>query len=68
MTRCASSADICCARGLAAVALPAMPFGGRVISSNEALAPSALPKRMVVISTGYIRLELGRRIASWAPR
>ena len=47
------------APGSQAVALPAMPFGGRVISSTEALAPSALPKRMVVVGAGYIGLELG---------
>jgi dihydrolipoamide dehydrogenase len=47
------------APGSQAVALPAMPFGGRVISSTEALAPSTLPKRMVVVGAGYIGLELG---------
>ena len=47
------------APGSQAVALPAMPFGGRVISSTEALAPSALPRRMVVVGAGYIGLELG---------
>jgi dihydrolipoamide dehydrogenase len=47
------------APGSQAVELPAMPFGGRVISSTEALAPSALPKRLVVVGAGYIGLELG---------
>ena len=47
------------APGSQAVALPAMPFGGRVISSTEALAPQALPKRLVVVGAGYIGLELG---------
>ena len=47
------------APGSQAVALPAMPFGGRVISSTEALAPNALPKRLVVVGAGYIGLELG---------
>jgi dihydrolipoamide dehydrogenase len=47
------------APGSQAVALPAMPFGGRVISSTEALAPSVLPTRMVVVGAGYIGLELG---------
>ncbi len=36
-----------------------MPFGGRVISSTEALAPPALPQRLVVVGAGYIGLELG---------
>jgi dihydrolipoamide dehydrogenase len=47
------------AAGSQAVALPAMPFGGSVISSTEALAPPMLPKRLVVVGAGYIGLELG---------
>jgi len=47
------------APGSVAVALPTMPFGGRVISSTEALAPRALPQRLVVVGAGYIGLELG---------
>ena len=47
------------APGSQAVALPAMPFGGRVISSTEALAPQTLPQRLVVVGAGYIGLELG---------
>jgi dihydrolipoamide dehydrogenase len=47
------------APGSQTVALPAMPFGGNVISSTEALAPRALPKRLVVVGAGYIGLELG---------
>lgn len=39
--------------------LPFMPFNGRVISATEALSPSAVPKRMVVVGAGYIGLELG---------
>src|ERR1700757_5015680 len=37
------------APGSLPVALPNMPFGGRVISSTEALSPTALPKRLVVV-------------------
>ena len=47
------------APGSLPVALPAMPFGGRVISSTEALAPQALPQHLVVVGAGYIGLELG---------
>jgi dihydrolipoamide dehydrogenase len=47
------------APGSLALALPSMPFGGRVISSTEALAPQVLPKRLVVVGAGYIGLELG---------
>jgi dihydrolipoamide dehydrogenase len=47
------------AAGSIATALPHIPFGGDVISSTEALALDALPKRLVVIGAGYIGLELG---------
>jgi dihydrolipoamide dehydrogenase len=47
------------ATGSQAVALPAMPFGGPVVSSTEALSPSTLPKKLVVVGAGYIGLELG---------
>ena len=51
------------ATGSQAVALPSMPFGGRVISSTEALAPASLPRRLVVVGAGYIGLELGTAYA-----
>lgn len=47
------------AAGSVPVELPFMPFGGRVISSTEALAPRTLPRRLVVVGAGYIGLELG---------
>ncbi|MER1968663.1 dihydrolipoyl dehydrogenase [Castellaniella sp. GW247-6E4] len=47
------------ATGSEPVALPFMPFGGRVLSSTEALSPEALPKRLAVVGAGYIGLELG---------
>lgn len=47
------------APGSQAVALPNMPFGGSVINSTEALSPSTLPQRLVVVGAGYIGLELG---------
>ena len=43
--------------------LPALPFGGRVISSTEALALTAVPQRLVVVGAGYIGLELGTAFA-----
>jgi dihydrolipoamide dehydrogenase len=39
--------------------LSALNFGGRVISSTEALALQELPKRLLVVGAGYIGLELG---------
>ncbi len=47
------------ATGSLPVELPFMPFGGTVISSTEALAPSELPRRLVVVGAGYIGLEMG---------
>jgi len=47
------------ATGSQAVELPFLPFGGNVVSSTEALAPSSLPGHLVVVGAGYIGLELG---------
>ena len=47
------------ATGSLPVELPFMPFGGTVISSTEALAPTELPRRLVVVGAGYIGLEMG---------
>lgn len=47
------------ATGSKPVELPALPFGGTVISSTEALSPTVLPARLVVVGGGYIGLELG---------
>ncbi len=51
------------ATGSAAIELPVLPFGGRVISSTEALALTELPGRLVVVGAGYIGLELGTAFA-----
>lgn len=47
------------ASGSVELGLPGMPFGGRVISSKQALSPDAIPKKLVVVGAGYIGLELG---------
>jgi dihydrolipoyl dehydrogenase len=47
------------AAGSEVAALPALPFGGMVISSTEALSLAELPQRLVVVGAGYIGLELG---------
>jgi dihydrolipoamide dehydrogenase len=47
------------ATGSQAVELPFMPFGGSVISATEALSPTTLPRKLVVVGAGYIGLELG---------
>ncbi|AID33433.1 dihydrolipoamide dehydrogenase [Mesorhizobium sp. USDA 4775] len=51
------------ATGSAPVELPFLPFGGPVISSTEALALSAVPKKLAVVGGGYIGLELGMAFA-----
>ncbi len=47
------------ASGSTTAELPMLPYGGRVISSTEALAPTEIPKRLIVVGGGYIGLELG---------
>jgi dihydrolipoamide dehydrogenase len=47
------------ATGSEPVELGCLPFGGNVVSSTEALAPSTLPGHLVVVGAGYIGLELG---------
>ena len=47
------------ATGSKSVNLPMLPIGGSIISSTEALAPSHVPKRLIVVGGGYIGLELG---------
>ncbi|PBB22868.1 MULTISPECIES: dihydrolipoyl dehydrogenase [unclassified Mesorhizobium] len=51
------------ATGSAPVELPFLPFGGLVISSTDALALSAVPKKLAVVGGGYIGLELGMAFA-----
>ncbi|QXL83571.1 dihydrolipoyl dehydrogenase [Comamonas sp. NLF-1-9] len=46
------------ATGSEPVALPSMPFGGAIWSSTDALSPTELPRRLVVVGAGYIGLEL----------
>ncbi|APO78659.1 dihydrolipoyl dehydrogenase (plasmid) [Rhizobium etli 8C-3] len=51
------------ATGSEPVELAGLPFGGRVISSTEALSLKDLPERLVVVGGGYIGLELGTAFA-----
>lgn len=51
------------ATGSAPAELPMLPFGGRVITSTEALEPDTLPATMAVIGGGYIGVELGMAYA-----
>ena len=47
------------ANGSVPVELPFLKFGGKVISSTDALSLPALPKKLAVVGAGYIGLELG---------
>ena len=47
------------ATGSVELGLPGMQFGGRVISSTQALSPDRIPGKLVVVGGGYIGLELG---------
>jgi len=58
-TRRISCEHLLLATGSAPAALPSLPFGGKVISSTEALSPAAIPRRLAVVGAGYIGLELG---------
>ncbi len=55
--------NIVIATGSEPVELPALPFGGKVISSTGALALTQLPPTLVVVGAGYIGLELGTAFA-----
>lgn len=47
------------ANGSVPIELPFLKFGGKVISSTEALSLPTVPKKLVVVGAGYIGLELG---------
>jgi dihydrolipoamide dehydrogenase len=51
------------ATGSEPVELPFLPFGGRVISSTDALSLAQVPEKLVVVGAGYIGLELGTAYA-----
>ncbi|MDJ0629157.1 MAG: dihydrolipoyl dehydrogenase [Rhodobacter sp.] len=43
--------------------LPNLPFGGKVITSTEALSLSEIPKGFAIVGGGYIGLEIGTAMA-----
>jgi dihydrolipoamide dehydrogenase len=51
------------ATGSMPAALANLPFGGKVISSTEALSLGKVPERLAVVGAGYIGLELGMAYA-----
>jgi dihydrolipoamide dehydrogenase len=54
-----SAEHVLLANGSVPIELPFLKFGGDVISSNDALSLSEIPKKLVVVGAGYIGLELG---------
>ena len=51
------------ATGSVPIELPFLPFGGKVISSSEALSLDSVPERLAIVGAGYIGLELGTAFA-----
>ncbi|CAK7260832.1 MULTISPECIES: dihydrolipoyl dehydrogenase [unclassified Shinella] len=51
------------ATGSEPVDLPALPFGGAILSSTEALSLQSVPQKLAVVGGGYIGLELGTAFA-----
>ncbi|GED68196.1 dihydrolipoyl dehydrogenase [Brevibacillus reuszeri] len=56
------------ATGSRPIELPALPFGGRILSSTEALSLSQIPASMVIIGGGYIGIELGQMYAKFGAK
>jgi dihydrolipoamide dehydrogenase len=54
-----SAETVVIATGSSPVELPALPFGGSVLSSTEALALTEIPEALVIVGGGYIGLEIG---------
>lgn len=51
------------ASGSVPVELPALPFGGDILSSTEALSLDHVPESLAIVGGGYIGLELGTAYA-----
>jgi dihydrolipoamide dehydrogenase len=56
------------ATGSRPIELKAFPFGGRILSSTEALDLQEIPQSMVVIGGGYIGIELGQTYAKFGTK
>ena len=60
--------NIVIATGSVPVELPFLPFGGKVISSTEALALDAVPQTLAIVGGGYIGLEIGMAFAKFGAK
>ena len=56
------------ATGSRPIELKNLPFGGRVLSSTEALSLHEVPKSLAVIGGGYIGVELGQTFAKFGSK
>ncbi|KQO14714.1 dihydrolipoyl dehydrogenase [Paenibacillus sp. Leaf72] len=56
------------ATGSRPIELQAFPFGGRMLSSTEALSLPEVPASLVVIGGGYIGIELGQMYAKFGTK
>ncbi|MCR8644067.1 dihydrolipoyl dehydrogenase [Paenibacillus sp. N1-5-1-14] len=56
------------ATGSRPIELKPFPYGGRIMSSTEALALKEIPKSMIVIGGGYIGIELGQTFAKFGTK
>jgi len=56
------------ATGSRPIELKGFPFGGRILSSDEALALPEIPKSLIVIGGGYIGVELGQTYAKFGTK
>lgn len=51
------------ATGSRPIEISSLPYGGRILSSTEALSLPHIPKSLVVVGGGYIGVELGQMFA-----
>ena len=56
------------ATGSEPMELPALPFGGDILSSTESLALMEVPRSLAVVGAGYIGMELGIAFAKLGAR
>lgn len=56
------------ATGSRPIELKPFPFGGRILSSTEALDLPEIPKSMIVIGGGYIGAELGQMFSKFGTK
>ncbi|KAB2705294.1 dihydrolipoamide dehydrogenase [Ochrobactrum intermedium] len=55
--------NIVISTGSVPVEIQALPFGGKVISSTEALSLEKIPEKLAIVGGGYIGLEIGSAFA-----